>query len=84
MKINKEYEILVDSIGTYILRRHYISKVGTPTWQDIGYYRTLEQARKGALKREIAKTELKDVDTVLKAINDAVEIIKNLPVKEVK
>ena len=35
MKINKEYEILVDSIGTYILRRHYISKVGTPTWQDI-------------------------------------------------
>lgn len=84
MKINKEYEILVDSIGTYILRRHYISKVGTPTWQDIGYYRTLEQTRKGALKREIAKTELKDVDTVLKAINDAVEIIKNLPVKEVK
>ncbi len=83
MKINKEYEILVDSIGTYILRRHYISKVGTPTWQDIGYYRTLEQARKGALKRKIAKTELKDVDTVLKAINDAVEIIKNLPVKEV-
>lgn len=83
MKINKEYEILVDSIGTYILRRHYISKVGTPTWQDIGYYRTLEQARKGALKREIAKTELKDVDTVLKAINDAVEIIKSLPVKEV-
>ena len=83
MKINKEYEILVDSIGTYILRRHYISKVGTPTWQDIGYYRTLEQARKGALKREIAKTELKDVDTVLKAINDAVEIVKNLPVKEV-
>lgn len=83
MKLNKEYEILVDSIGTYILRRHYISKVGTPTWQDIGYYRTLEQARKGALKREIAKTELKDVDTVLKAINDAVEIIKNLPVKEV-
>jgi hypothetical protein len=84
MKINKEYEILVDSIGTYILRRHYISKVGTPTWQDIGYYRTLEQARKGILKREIAKTELKELDTVLKAIDNAVAIIKELPVKEVK
>ena len=83
MKINKEYEILVDSIGTYILRRHYISKVGTPTWQDIGYYRTLEQARKGVLKREIAKTELKELDTVLKAIDNAVAIIKELPVKEV-
>jgi hypothetical protein len=84
MKINKEYEILVDSIGTYILRRHYISKVGTPTWQDIGYYRTLEQARKGVLKREIAKTELKELATVLKAIDNAVAIIKELPVKEVK
>ena len=84
MKINKEYEILVDSIGTYIIRRHYISKVGTPTWQDIGYYRTLEQARKGVLKREIAKTELKELDTVLKAIDNAVAIIKELPVKEVK
>lgn len=83
MKINKEYEILVDSIGTYILRQHYISKVGTPTFRDIGYYRTLEQARKGILKREIAKTELKDVDIVIAAINSAVELIKNIPVKEV-
>lgn len=83
MKINKEYEILVDSIGTYILRQHYTSKLGTPTYKDLGYYRTLEQVRKGLLKQEIAKTELKDVDTVLSAINNAVEIIKELPVKEV-
>lgn len=83
MKINKEYEILVDSIGTYILRQHYTSKVGTPTYKDLGYYRTLEQVRKGLLKQEIAKTELKDVDTVLSAINNAVAIIKELPVKEV-
>lgn len=83
MKINKEYEILVDSIGTYILRQHYTSKVGTPTYKDLGYYRTLEQVRKGLLKQEIAKTELKDVDTVLSAINNAVKLIKELPVKEV-
>lgn len=84
MKINKEYEILVDSIGTYILRQHYISKVGTPTFRDIGYYRTLEQARKGILKREIAKSELKDVDTVIEYINRAIDLIKDIPVKEVK
>lgn len=84
MKLNKEYEILVDSIGTYILRRHYISKVGTPTWQDIGYYKTLEQARKGLLKKGIAKSELKDVDTVIKYIDRAVNLIKDIPVKEVK
>lgn len=83
MKINKEYEILVDSIGTYILRQHYISKVGTPTFRDIGYYRTLEQARKGILKREIVKSELKDVDTVIEYINRAIDLIKDIPVKEV-
>lgn len=84
MKLNNEYEILVDSIGTYILRRHYISKVGIPTWQDIGYYKTLEQARKGLLKREIAKSELKDVDTVIEYVDRAINLIKAIPVKEVK
>jgi hypothetical protein len=83
MKINKEYEILVDSIGTYILRQHYTSKVGTPTYKDLGYYRTLEQVRKGLLKQEIAKTELKDVDTVIEYINRAIDLIKDIPVKEV-
>lgn len=84
MKINKEYEILIDSIGTYILRQHYTSKVGTPTFRDIGYYRTLDQARKGILKREIAKSELKDVDTVIEYINRAIDLIRDIPVKEVK
>lgn len=83
MKINKEYEILVDSIGTYILRQHYTSKVGTPTYKDLGYYRTLEQVRKGLLKQEIAKSELKDVDTIIKYINRAIDLIKDIPVKEV-
>ena len=83
MKINKEYEILVDSIGTYILRQHYTSKVGTPTYKDLGYYRTLEQVRKGLLKQAIAKSELKDVDTVIEYINRAIDLIKDIPVKEV-
>lgn len=84
MKINSKYELLVDSIGTYILREHYTSKVGTPTYRDLGYYRTLEQARKGLIKKGIAKSELKDVDTVIKYIDRAVNLIKDIPVKEVK
>lgn len=84
MKINNKYEILVDAIGTYILREHYTSKVGTPTYRDLGYYRTLEQARKGLIKKGIAKSELKDVDTVIEYINRAIDLIKDIPVKEVK
>ena len=84
MKINKRYELLVDSIGTYILREHYTSKVGTPTYRDLGYYRTLEQARKGLVTKGIAKSELKDVDTVIEYVNRAINLIKDIPVKEVK
>lgn len=84
MKINNKYELLVDSIGTYILREHYTSKVGTPTYRDLGYYRTLEQARKGLIKKGIAKSELKDVDTVIEYVDKAIDQIKNIPVKEVK
>ena len=84
MKINKRYELLVDSIGTYILREHYTSKVGTPTYRDLGYYRTLEQARKGLVKKGIAKSELKAVDTVIEYVNRAINLIKDIPVKEVK
>lgn len=84
MKINNKYELLVDSIGTYILREHYTSKVGTPTYRDIGFYRTLEQARKGIIKKGIAKSELKDVDTVIEYVDKAIEQIKNIPVREVK
>ena len=84
MKINNKYELLVDSIGTYILREHYTSKVGTPTYRDLGYYRTLEQARKGVIKKGIAESELKDVDTVIEYINRAIDLIKDIPVKEVK
>ena len=84
MKLNNKYELLVDSIGTYILREHYTSKVGTPTYRDIGFYRTLEQARKGLLKKGIAKSELKDVDTVIEYVDRAIEQIKNIPVRGVK
>lgn len=84
MKINNQYEILVDAIGTYILREHYTSKVGTPTYRDLGYYGTLEQARKGLLKKGIAKSELKDVNTVIEYINRAIDLIKDIPIKEVK
>ena len=65
MRINKEYELVIDSIGTYILRRHYISeKTKVPTSKDIGYYPNIHQALNGCLKHGIIQTELKDVKTV--------------------
>ena len=47
MKINDSYEVIIDNIGTYILRFHYKSKEvvqedgtvkgGNDTFKDIGY-----------------------------------------------
>ena len=74
MKINDSYEIIIDNIGTYILRFHYKSKEvvqedgtvkgGNDTFKDIGYYPTLQQALKGCIKHGIIETDLLDVETV--------------------
>ena len=65
MKINDSYELVIDDIGCYILKHHYISqKTGNDRVKDIGYYQNIHQALEGCLKHGIIETELKDVKTV--------------------
>lgn len=84
MKISKEFEVLVDSLGTYIVRQHYISKVGVPTSKDIAYCRTAQQAKEVILTRNIAKTELKDYDAVIDAIEKAKKDIAAIELKDAR
>lgn len=64
MKINDQYDLEIDGIGTYILKYHYTSKVNTPATKDVGYYGTPHQALSGCLKHGIIATDLKDLQTV--------------------
>lgn len=64
MKINNEYDLEIDGIGTYILKYHYTSKVNTPATKDVGYFGTPHQALAGCLRHGIIETDLKDLKTV--------------------
>lgn len=66
MRINEDYELLIDSIGTFILRNHYKSeKTGTMQYKDIGYYPNIEQALSGCLRHGMIQTELRGVKEVV-------------------
>lgn len=76
MKINKDYDLEIDSIGTYILKYNYISKVNTPATKDVGYYPTPQQALVGCLRHGIIKTDLKDLKSVCDKLDQLGEDIK--------
>lgn len=76
MKLNKDYDLEIDSIGTYILKYHYISKVNTPATKDVGYYPTPQQALAGCLRHGIIQTDLKDLKSVCDKLDQLGEDIK--------
>lgn len=71
MVINKDYDIIMDDYGTFVIVRKYTTKKGTPGRKEVGYYRTLEQAINiGLTKFSMRDTELKDAKEVIKKLDD--------------
>lgn len=83
MVINKDYDIIMDDYGTFVIIRKYTTKKGTPGRREVGYYRTLEQAINiGLTKFSMRDTELKDAKEVIKKLDElqkAVTDILNKP-----
>lgn len=83
MVINKDYDIIMDDYGTFVIVRKYTTKKGTPGRKEVGYYRTLEQAINiGLTKFSMRDTELKDAKEVIKKLDElqkAVTEILNKP-----
>lgn len=83
MVINKDYDIIMDDYGTFVIIRKYTTKKGTPGRKEVGYYRTLEQAINiGLTKFSMRDTELKDAKEVIKKLDElqkAVTDILNKP-----
>lgn len=71
MVINKDYDIIMDDYGTFVIVRKYTTKKGTPGRKEVGYYRTLEQAINiGLTKFSMRDTELKDAKEVIKKLDE--------------
>lgn len=71
MVINKDYDIIMDDYGTFVIVRKYTTKNGNPARKEVGYYRTLEQAiNVGLTKFSMRDTELKEAKEVIKKLDD--------------
>lgn len=71
MVINKDYDIIMDDYGTFVIVKKYTTKKGTPGRKEVGYYRTLEQAINiGLTKFSMRDTELKDAKEVIKKLDE--------------
>lgn len=83
MKINDEYEITTDGDMNVILMKRYQKKLkeGEDVQYDFkpcGYYRDVKQALKDFVRKEIFKTELKDINTIVDKIKELENTIDNL------
>jgi hypothetical protein len=79
MKINEKYKIKSDENNVIICEK-YIPKegknAGKEQWRPMSFHPNLEFAYRHLLELEINKTELKDIETVLKAISDVKSFIR--------
>lgn len=81
MKINEKYKIKSDENNVIICEKYTPKEgknAGKGQWRPMSFHPNLEFAYRHLLELEINKTELKDIETVLKAISDVKSFIREV------
>ena len=89
IKINENYGFEADDLNYILMRKTYKRRKekGTwvttdeETWTIDGYYATLEQLVRDVTRKELRSTKFKDLDVVLKKVEELEDMIKNLKLK---
>ena len=89
IKINENYGFEADDLNYILMRKTYKRRKekGTwvitdeETWIIDGYYATLEQLVKDVTRKELRSTKFKDLDVVLKKVEELENMVKNLKLK---
>ena len=89
IKINNNYGFEADDLNYILMRKTYKRRKeqGTwvtkdeETWTIDGYYATLEQLVKDVTRKELRSTKFKDLDVVLKKVEELEDMVKNLNLK---
>ena len=89
IKINNNYGFEADDLNYILMRKTYKRRkeqgtwVATDeeTWTIDGYYATLEQLVKDVTRKELRSTKFKDLDVVLKKVEELEDMVKNLNLK---
>ena len=89
IKINDNYGFETDDLNYILMRKTYKRRKekGTwvttyeETWTIDRYYATLEQLVKDITRKELRSTKFKDLDVVLKKVEELEDMVKNLKLK---
>jgi len=85
VKLGKDWQITTDSMNIILKRRRRVpAKGGKPAhdrWINVGYYGNLRAALNDILDKKIIASGIKDLQTVLKAIEEVRSLIKKVPEK---
>ena len=89
ININDNYAFEADDLNYILMRKTYKRRKekGTwvttdeETWTIDGYYATLEQLVRDVTRKELRSTKFKDLDVVLKKVEELEDMVKNLKLK---
>ena len=89
IKINDNYGFEADDLNYILMRKTYKRRKEKGTWVTTneekwtidGYYATLQQLVKDVTRKELRSTKFKDLDVVLKKVEELENMVKNLKLK---
>ena len=89
IKINENYGFEADDLNYILMRKTYKRRKEKGTWVTTdeetwiidGYYATLQQLVKDITRKELRSTKFKDLDVVLKKVEELEDMVKNLKLK---
>jgi len=83
VKLSKDWNITTDSLNVILQKRRRVpAKGGKPAhdlWINVGYFGTLKAAYDSILDRKIIASGIKDLQTVMKAVEEVRALIKKVP-----
>ena len=89
ININDNYAFEADDLNYILMRKTYKRRKEKGTWVTTdeetwiidGYYATLQQLVKDITRKELRSTKFKDLDVVLKKVEELEDMVKNLKLK---
>lgn len=89
IKINENYGFEADDLNYILMRKTYKRRKEKGTWITTdeetwiidGYYASLEQLVRDVTRKELRSTKFKDLDVVLKKVEELEDMVKNLNLK---
>ena len=89
ININENYAFEADDLNYILMRQTYKRRKENGTWVTTdeetwtidGYYASLEQLVKDVTRKELRSTKFKDLDVVLKKVEELENMVKNLKLK---